>query len=213
MQIPGAFESSETGFYWAALFDPIGVRAIDYQTRYWTIAEQNQVLLPFNKLLIINRLIWTTFGLFVFGIIYKAFQFHQHTLQFSFKNNSTKSPVSTPSKSVTKLQLALVGFDYSVLQQLNYMWRISKNEFRFILISKPFISLLLGGVILMIVMMAAVNPRWDTDTYPMTWQMLEQPGILYPGIINALTFLYAGLLVQKDRRYNMNQHCRHYSRE
>ena len=57
----------------------------------------------------------------------------------------------------------------------------------------------------MLLVMSNVNPRWETETYPMTWQILELPSQFFSGVINTITFLFAGLLIHRERRANMNQ--------
>ena len=78
-------------------------------------------------------------------------------------------------------------------------------DFRYIITSKAFLCLVLGGLVFIVLMMASVNPRWETETLPMTWQILELPSQFYSGLINLITFLYAGFLVHRARMANMNQ--------
>ena len=40
----------------AALLDPFGDMALDYYTRYWTVAEQNELYIPIKGVFIYNRL-------------------------------------------------------------------------------------------------------------------------------------------------------------
>lgn len=54
-------------------------------------------------------------------------------------------------------------------------------------------------------MMVSVNPRYETETLPMTWQLLELPSQHYSGVINLITFLFAGLLIHRSRMTKMNQ--------
>ena len=42
----------------SALLDPFGGQAANYYTRYWTVAEQNELMLPFKGVIIYNRLLW-----------------------------------------------------------------------------------------------------------------------------------------------------------
>ena len=53
--------------------------------------------------------------------------------------------------------------------------------------------------------MRSVNPRYDTETLPMTWQLLELPSQFYAGVINLITFLFAGFLVQRSRMAKAHQ--------
>ena len=41
----------------SALLDPFGDMALDYYTRYWTVAEQNELYIPIKEIVVYNRLI------------------------------------------------------------------------------------------------------------------------------------------------------------
>ena len=59
----------------SALLDPFGDMAFDYYTRYWTVAEQNELYIPIKEIVVYNRLIWMSSAFFVFISIYKLFSF------------------------------------------------------------------------------------------------------------------------------------------
>ncbi|HUH25235.1 MAG TPA: hypothetical protein VLY87_01285, partial [Flavobacterium sp.] len=46
----------------ASLFEPFGRLALNYVTKYWTIDEQNTLMIPLDKVIIYNRLIWIGVG-------------------------------------------------------------------------------------------------------------------------------------------------------
>jgi len=58
-----------------ALFDPFGITALNYVTKYWTAADRNTMLPAINGVLLANRLLWSAVALVVFGIAYRAFRF------------------------------------------------------------------------------------------------------------------------------------------
>ena len=49
------------------------MEAASYYTKYWTIAEQNENLLPFEGVIIYNRLIWMGISLVILGLLYYYF--------------------------------------------------------------------------------------------------------------------------------------------
>src|SRR5690606_27543104 len=42
----------------AALYDPFAFYSVEADTRYWTVAEKNTLIVPFGGYLLQNRLIW-----------------------------------------------------------------------------------------------------------------------------------------------------------
>ncbi len=87
--------SEEEHRFIAALVDPFGEAATSFYTRYWTVAEQNELSLPIKEMVIYNRLLWMTVASVVFGLVYKYFSFSQNALTFSFKK--VKSERATKS--------------------------------------------------------------------------------------------------------------------
>ena len=64
--------------YLGALLDPFGTSALYYYTRYWTVAEQNELNLPIKELVIYNRLLWLGISGVVFGAMFWLFLMPNH---------------------------------------------------------------------------------------------------------------------------------------
>ncbi len=188
----------------SALLDPFGGQASNYYTRYWTVAEQNELMLPVKGVILYNRLIWLGVASVVFGLVYKYFSFSQNALSFSWRK--TKGERSTKSNfgGITRIQLPKVDFDFSFIQNLKITWKLSNIDFKYIVKSWPFISIVLVGLIFILISSTALGELFGTKTYPVTWQMLLIPGNSFSLFINILTFLYAGLLVHRGKLDNMN---------
>ncbi len=59
----------------AAMLNPFGGDALEYYTKYWTVAEKNELYLPFKGIIIYNRLLWLGVSSLVFGFVYKKLKF------------------------------------------------------------------------------------------------------------------------------------------
>ena len=73
--IAGSLLSDIDTRWLAALLDPFGENAVLDATRYWTPAEKNTLLLPVNKWLLFNRIIWISIGILFLFIGTKRFDF------------------------------------------------------------------------------------------------------------------------------------------
>lgn len=204
-QLISTLFTGEQQLYWAALFDPFGTKAIDYYSHNWTIAQQNAAALPTTGLVVYNRLLWLSITTLIGVWIYSRFQFQQTANVFTFKKGKTTVAKSAVFKKITQVNLPKVAYQFSFVQQLKTLWHLSMTNFRFILRSKGFVILVLGGLAFVLLRMANVNPRWDTETLPMTWQILEQQSTPYAGVINLITFLYAGILIQRAKMNQVHQ--------
>ncbi|WP_179320150.1 ABC transporter permease/M1 family aminopeptidase [Winogradskyella helgolandensis] len=190
--------------YLAALLDPFGASASSYYTQYWTAYEQNELHIPIKEVILYNRLIWLGVASLVFGLVYKFFTFSQNAMSFSlFKKVKGERSIKRNFGGITKINLPKVSYDYSFIQNLKATWKISNVEFKYIVKSWPFISIVLVGLIIVFIALADVGNPYGTSTYPRTWLMLRG-GSAFVFAINICTFLYAGMLVNRSKIANVN---------
>ena len=191
--------------YLAGLLDPFGGEAVSYYTQYWTVAEKNETLLPIGSLIIYNRMLWSSVAIAIFALVYYKFSFSQNALSFSFRKVKSERLIKHNFGGITRINLPKVGLNYSFWEQLKSAWRMSHIDFKYIVRSWPFISILIVGLIFILLMAITSGKLFGTSTYPVTWQMLLIPGGGFSLFINLLTFLYAGMLVHRSRIFNVNQ--------
>lgn len=189
--------------YLAALLDPFGASAQNYYTRYWTVAEQNELQLPLKEVIVYNRLLWLGFAALVFGAVFKVFSFSQNALSFSFRKQKGERSIKSNFGGITRIKLPTVNYDFSFLNHLKTSWKLSKLDLTYIIKNWPFISIVLVGLILILIGLSEVGNIFGTKTLPLTWKMLQGGGV-FTLAINVCTFLYAGLLVQRAKIANMN---------
>ena len=188
----------------AAMMDPFGGDALEYFTKYWTVAEQNEQFLPFKGVILYNRLLWLGVASLVFGLVYKFFTFSQNALSFSFTKPKKERVIKSNFGGITRINLPKVNYDFSFIQNLKTTWSLSNTDFKYIVKSWPFISIVLVGLIFILLSSLSLGQIFGTKTYPVTWKMLAIPGGSFALFINILTFLYAGMLVHRSRIENVN---------
>lgn len=188
----------------SSLLDPFGEEAANYYTRYWTVAEQNEMMLPVKGVIVYNRLIWLGIAFVIFTLVFKYFSFSQNALSFSFRKAKGERSTKSNFGGITRINLPKVGFDFSFYQNLKTTWKLSNIDLKYIIKSWPFISIVLVGLIFILISATALGELFGTKTLPVTWQMLLIPGNSFSLFINILTFLYAGMLVHRGKMDNMN---------
>lgn len=202
MLIQGVLEnllSDPENRFIAALLDPFGAAASNYYTKYWTVAEQNEQLLPIKGLIIYNRLLWLGVASVVFGLVYKFFTFSQNAISFSFRKEKGERTTKSNFGGITRISLPKVAYDFSFVQNLKTTWKLSNIDFKYIVKSWAFISIVLVGLIFILISSTALGQLFGTKTLPVTWQMLLIPGGSFSMFINICTFLYAGMLVHRAK--------------
>jgi ABC-2 type transport system permease protein len=190
--------------YISALLDPYGEQAAAYYTKYWTVAEQNEQMLPIEGVIIYNRLIWLGISTLIFGLVYKYFSFSQNAFTFSFRKQKGERSTKQNFGGITRITLPKVAYDFTFIQNLKTSWRLSNIDFKYIVKSWPFVSILLVGLIFILISATVLGELFGTKTLPVTWQILLVPGSSFALFINILTFLYAGMLVHRSQIERVN---------
>lgn len=184
--------------YLAAIVDPFGAAASNYYTRYWTLSEQNELHMPIKGVVLYNRLLWLGISTFIFGLVYKMFSFSQNAISFSWRNIKPESKRKSNYGRITRISLSKVIYDHSLRQNLKTTWKLSNIDFKYIVKSWPFISIVLVGLMIVLIALTEVGNLFGTATLPVTWKMLSQGGA-FTVAINICTFLYAGMLIHRAR--------------
>lgn len=182
--------------YIVALWESSGGEALTYYTKYWTVAEQNENLLPFEGVLLYNRLLWLGISFGLLALLYRYFSFSQTAIVISWNKKSARSTKNNFG-GITKVELPVVTFKYSFWQNLKTMWNLSSIDYRSIRTNWAFITISIIGLLILILFAFTAGQLYGTKTYPVTWQMLELPGTFFSFFINLLTFLFAGVLIHR----------------
>lgn len=190
--------------YLAALLDPLGDEAVKYYTRHWTLAERNTLALPMDGVIIYNRLLWTGIALAIFGFVFRYFSFQQHAFSLARQQKPSQQLVKSHLAPIIDIQLPPVQFNFTPLHQLHTAWQLSNFDFRAIIFSWSFISIVLGGLLAIFFQQAEMNAAYGFKLLPMTWKMLHIPSFIYAGLVNLITFLFAGLLIHRAKMNRMN---------
>ena len=209
-QIVGRIFVSMDNPFLFALFDPFGKAATDYYTHLWTVTEQNVSRLPFAGVIIYNRLLWLVLSGGIFLWTYNKFSFSQNALTLGLFRLSKKNAVAKNYRghregNIAKVVLPKVAYSFSFVEQLKSSWRLSTVDFSFIIKSSSFRVILVIGFLAVLAALAQMNPQHASKLLPVTWLMLLFPVFFFSMVINLLTFLYAGILVQRGKTAHMNQ--------
>lgn len=187
----------------AALLDPFGASAMKNATEYWNVAERNTNLLPMGGLVLINRLLWISVSILVFAFTYYKFEFSQNASTFRWFSKKSAVVTKDNFNNLTEINLPKVTIDNSYSWNLKLMWSMSIMNFKYIIKSVPFLVLVAFGILFMVIGQTTTMNIYGTNTYPTTWKMLLIPGSTFQLFLLLITFLYSGMLVQRERRAKM----------
>lgn len=195
----------DSGSMMVALVEPFGETATLFMTKKWTLKEQSINSLPFTELILLNRFLWLSVACTVFVFAYRKFSFSQLGWSFSFFSTRSTRITKNNFGSLIKIKLSVISFNFDWTHQLRVVWRLSQVDFQYILRSGSFISIVLVGGILVVVLLTQMNPPYETRILPVTWVMLAFPIFFFSLLVNFLTFLYTGILIHRGMNTRMSE--------
>ena len=182
----------------AALIDPSGATAVDVFTRYWSVAQKNTQQIPIEGVLLVNRAIWLGFGLLVTAIGYRVFSM-QAVTTFRRSKRALAVDAELPASPAPATPLPTARLDRSpgaFARMLPGLIRLYLGE---ILRSPRFLTIVLGGLLLVIGNSTTLGSFYGTNTYPLTYKVLDLVSGLFSLFILIVTAIYTGELVWRER--------------
>ncbi len=194
----------------AGLIDPLGMVASSFGAmEYWTIADKNTLLIPFEGAFLWNRIIWTTAGALILALGFYRFRFSQFLPELTRKpsEKETETPGLQHIKSARPVPLTLpeVNLDFTLFNRFKTFCRMTWNEFSWIVTNIYFIVILFTGMLFIMVNAKYVGYFYGTAGYPVTYKVLDAVGgqfIIFALII--ITF-FAGEMVFRERDKKSDQ--------
>ncbi|MBC8137497.1 MAG: hypothetical protein H8F28_16570 [Fibrella sp.] len=182
--------------------EPFGMSALSNATKYWTMYEQNSLLVPFNGVLLQNRLLWFGVGLTV--LIGGYFVFDYAHSPRSLRKSAAKSTPGALSPSDDMVQItpsAPTGWRYH-LTTFGFLLRFYTTD---VVRSVPFLAITLTGVGLLVITSASADEVFDTPVFPVTRVVLESITGTFQMFFYALITFYVGELVWRERVLRADQ--------
>jgi len=185
----------------AALLDPFGLRAFTYTTQYWTPAERNTMVIPFEGYVLYNRLLWMGVGLVALAVTYFGFSFNvvRNTLirrKATPEQNRLVRPeqVSIPSAN------QVVNTRTNILQLLRLTWFYTTSVAKEI----PFLGIVISGLLLLLLNSLNMNELYGTSSYPTSYNVVNLIQGSFSLFFLIIVVFYTGELVWKERSVNIN---------
>lgn len=198
-----SFVSGPNNSYLIGLLNPMGGSAVEYYTKYWTLSEFNSQTIPFDGLIIYNRLLWLGIAITIFAVVYHYFSFSQDAVRISFKRPKGKRFLKSNAVGISKIQLPKATLQYSFIQNLKITWTLSNIDFKYIIKNVAFIAILIFGLFTIISEYVGSESFRGTNKLPTTWQMVHfSEGYLVAMMI--CTFLFAGMVNSRAKTANIH---------
>jgi ABC-2 type transport system permease protein len=177
------------------LLDPFAVNTIGLETRFYTPAEQNTMLVPVKGLFLYNRLLWTGVGFIILMATYFNFSFKRF-----FNSDNLKKQIAETGTAVRSYLSALpkVSVSFAGAYYRRIMFNLAKIEYLNITRDIYFRVILLGGVIFLILDYWIGNTLYSVPNYPLTINLMEYKSWDYTVFIFIIIVFYTGETIHRD---------------
>jgi ABC-2 type transport system permease protein len=176
------------------LSDPIGDNLILKPTLFLSQTEKNNLPLSFPPEYVWNRMWWFCIG----GILIYAGQWYYLDKGF-FAINNYQVKQKFASLDKIKTTIGLPTFSYNKISRFKLMYSIGLQEVTLILKDPVFILLNTIGGVWLVVWLMSPHPQTQMKMVPVTGIALGYPIFFYSFLVQLLTFLYAGIVLNRAK--------------
>ena len=185
----------------AAMLDPFGLTATSKLTEYWPIAERNTRLVPFEGFLLWNRLLWLAIGAAVVGACAQWFK----VTAVEISRRPRRSPRDVEATAAMPQAVPRPALDAAPVRPWRLLPRMVWLNFRETVRNVYFGVIALAGILFCIVASTTSGSIFGTNTWPVTYQMLELVSGTFAVFMLVIITLYAGELAWRERDSRLDQ--------
>ncbi len=187
----------------AVMLDPFGMTAIGEVVRYWTPVERNTLLPLPTGLALVNRVLWGGLGVMSLVVALWATRLDQYGWQPFARFRRT--PVAPPDTGDVSHAVPATTRQFDAGARMSMWVRVARRALLDVIGHRYFWAFVGAAVLFELLNAQAIGTMYGTDTWPVTYQVLEVfEGTLGLFLLVILTF-YAGDLVWHERDLGQDQ--------
>ena len=180
----------------ASLLDPFGIAASLKVTTGNSASDMNETGATLQNVFLYNRMLWVGLGVLLITFTYFRFRLVYNLRQFQLlkKKNTEAESQTNDEHIITKLPEVS-----QVQNKLQSLWQLTRFETRKLFGSAYFWLISLIVVIFLFVASKGIGKIYDTNTYPVTYQVLQIFGGSIQLFIFIIVLLFSGEMIWRDR--------------
>jgi ABC-2 type transport system permease protein len=183
----------------AALVDPLGSSALGLVTRYWSAAEKNVRIVPLADELLWNRAIWLAVGAAAFAACCARFRMSFAAPEGRRRGRAPASEVDAAAAKPRAVALPAVTLDTRAVAYIRQLPGLVSLYLRETVKNVYFGVIVLCGALFILGNAKVVGSQYGTNTYPVTYQVLDFASGSFALFMLIITAFYAGELVWRER--------------
>lgn len=189
----------------ASLIDPFGMASSMKVSANYSTEEANTKSIPLESVYLLNRLLWTGIGLITILFGYFRFQFSFDIERLFRKNKKNVLAKASNTQAHYSHQIVSSNTDFGK----NYTWAVFysmlKKEFKGLISNIYFKLILLVGIGFLLMTSQAIGKIFDTDTYPVTYQVIGILGGTFNLFVMIIIILFSGEMVWQSRQLKSHE--------
>jgi len=198
--VVGIADKSHENF--KVLADPFGIGFLEVISKYWTIADINHNLVPLNKLIIMNRIIWLSFSFIILILTWRKFKF---VSELESKEERLSKGNANSEARIEKVYDLIPSsvIDNSFVSQSQKCYNLIILEFKRIVFHPAFILITILAM-LQIYINFTEHDVMESIKYPLTSTYLDQVKSIDLFLVS-LTLIFCGIVVWRERDCKSNE--------
>jgi ABC-2 type transport system permease protein len=191
--------------FWSAIFDPVGLRALDAVARYWTPVEQNTLQFHLSGVFLYNRLVWTGVGLLSLIVVYALFPLSVETLtsvsqgRRAARERENDAATAKAVRSLVAKRLPVVHQVFNASTTIAQFVSLTRIRIKNIFTELPFWAIFAVMVMYALLLGHFAGRVADGNVYPVTFLMLDAVRGNSFVLLIVVSTLYSGELVWRER--------------
>lgn len=187
-----------------SLLDPFGFTSVDNIIQYWTPEEQNTQTVPFQGMLVWNRILWVGLGLIT--LLYTLFSFNfQSFLTKNLGKRKKKEEAVALRSSAALTKVSAVTQTFGGAFHWKTLFKLAKLEFKNIVSDNFFKAILIAAVAFLFFDGWFGAPIYGTPSLPLTIYMLEVKDFTYIILVFVLIVFMTGEVLHRERGVRYDQ--------
>ena len=183
----------------AALIDPLGSTALGLLTRYWSPDEKNHRMVPLANELLWNRALWLAVGLAAFAVCLARFRLVQPGEDRSSRRRKARALEAAAAAPAAPRAIAPAIAHMGAAAYARQLPGLVALYLRETLKSPYFVAIVLTGALFILGNSRVIGAIYGTNTYPVTYEVLDFTSGTFGLFMLIVTALYAGELVWRER--------------
>jgi len=178
------------------LLDPFMLNTFDLETRYYTPAEKNTMLVPFTKTIMLNRIIWLSVAFLITLFAYFRFNFVRFLQPVTEKIKKSKKGEIEEN---IQAKITAVTQSFTPRENRRIWWQLVKIEFLNVIKDPYFRAILLGGVIFLVIDYWIGYTNYGVPDRPLTIFLMDYKNFNYQLFNFIILLFYTGEAIHREK--------------